>query len=169
MLKRSSPRNCKMTFIIGRGFAEGQILKKWKWPYLLNCVEYIDKLLRKHWYWQDLAQEIANWHFNQSRLCRAPYSEKVKMALSLEMWRILWWILHTHRYWQELRIEKSVMTVIVQHRETCRVMPNSYPEWQDFQFAPNNHYGFFFLHTLPSTIAFRLEYVFIYQFYAEQK
>ena len=48
-------------------------------------------------------------------------------------------------------------------------MPNSYPERQDFQFAPNNHYGFFFLHTLPSTIAFRLEYVFVYQFYAEQK
>ena len=56
-------RNYKMTFIIGRGFAECQILKKWKWPYLLNWVEYFDKLLRKHWYWQDLAQEIANWHF----------------------------------------------------------------------------------------------------------
>ena len=28
------------------------------------------------------------------------------------------------------------------------------------------HYGFFFLHTLPSTIAFRLEYVLFYQFYA---
>ena len=39
-----------MTFIIGWGFAECQILRKWKWPYLLNWVE-------------DLAQEIANWHF----------------------------------------------------------------------------------------------------------
>ena len=38
-----------MTFIIGRGFAERQILKKWKWSYLLNWVEYFDKLLRKHW------------------------------------------------------------------------------------------------------------------------
>ena len=29
--------------------AECQILKKkWKWPYLLNWVEYFDKLLRKH-------------------------------------------------------------------------------------------------------------------------
>ena len=63
MLKRSSPRNCKMTFINGRGFAECQILKKWKWLYLLNWMEYFDKLLRKRWYWQDLAQEIANWHF----------------------------------------------------------------------------------------------------------
>ena len=91
MLKRSSPRNCKMTFIIGRGSAGCQILKKWKWPYLVNWVEYFDKLLRKHWYWQDLAQEIANWHFYRSRLCRAPNYEKVKMALSLELWRILWW------------------------------------------------------------------------------
>ena len=52
-----------MTFIIGRGFAERQILKKWKLLSLLNWVEYFDKLLRKYWYWQDLAQEIANWHF----------------------------------------------------------------------------------------------------------
>ena len=61
MLKRSSSKNCKRTFIIGRGFAEYKILKKWKWPYLL--VEYFDKLLRKHWYWPDLAKEIAIWHF----------------------------------------------------------------------------------------------------------
>ena len=53
-----------MTFIIGRGFAERQILKKWKWPYLLNRVEYFDRLLRKHWYWQDLAQEIAKCNFS---------------------------------------------------------------------------------------------------------
>ena len=51
-----------MSFFIGLCFAELQILKKWKWPYLLNWVEYFDKLLRKNWYWQDLAQEIANWH-----------------------------------------------------------------------------------------------------------
>ena len=53
-----------MTFIIGRGLAEHQILKKWKLPYLLNLVEYFDILLRKHWYWQDLAQEIAKCHFS---------------------------------------------------------------------------------------------------------
>ena len=52
-----------MTLIIGPGFAERQILKKWKWPYLLNWVQYLNKLLRKHWYWQDPAQEIAKWHF----------------------------------------------------------------------------------------------------------
>ena len=53
-----------MTFIIGRGFAEPQSLKTWKWSYLLNWVEYFDKPFRKHWYWQDLAQEIAKWHFS---------------------------------------------------------------------------------------------------------
>ena len=63
MLERSSPRNYKITFFISWGFAECHILKKWKWHYLLNCTEYFDKLLRKHWYWHDLAQEIANWHF----------------------------------------------------------------------------------------------------------
>ena len=40
------------------------------------------------------------------------------------------------------------------------------PEWRNFQFAPKKHYGFFFLHTLPSPIAFRLEYVLFYQIYA---
>ena len=161
ILTRSSSRNCKMTFIIGQCFAERQILKKWKWPYLFNWVECFDKLLRKHWYWQDLAQEIAKWHFSlveallsskfwksdndaiswtewnivlkfcihieidkmylmrlsndiwgwlsfcrgsnskksesiakwiyhRSRLCRAPISEKVKIALSLELSGIFW-------------------------------------------------------------------------------
>ena len=41
------------------------------------------------------------------------------------------------------------------------------PKWRNFQFALKNHYGFFFLHTLPSTIAFRLEYVLFYQFYTK--
>ena len=35
------------------------------------------------------------------------------------------------------------------------------------QFKLNNHYRFFFLHTLSSTIAFRLEYVLFDQFYAK--
>ena len=44
-------------------------------------------------------------------------------------------------------------------------MPNSYPEWLNFQFAPNNYYGSFFLHTLPLTIAFKLLYALFYQYY----
>ena len=34
-----------MTFIVSQGFAEFQILKKWKWNYRLNWVEYFNKLL----------------------------------------------------------------------------------------------------------------------------
>ena len=45
-----------MSFFIGRGFAELKILKKWKWPYLLNWVEYCDEVLHTHWYWHDVAQ-----------------------------------------------------------------------------------------------------------------
>ena len=44
-------------------------------------------------------------------------------------------------------------------------MPNNYPEWQNFQLEPNNHYRLFFLHTLLVTTAFRLEYMMFYQFY----
>ena len=47
----------------------------------------------------------------------------------------------------EVRIDNSVTRVTVWHHEACRVMPNSYHEWQKFQFAPNNHYRIFFLHT----------------------
>ena len=42
-----------------------------------------------------------------------------------------------------------------------------YPEWQNFQFIPNNYCSFFFLHTLLLTIVFQLEYALFYQFYTE--
>ena len=67
---------CKITFIIGRGFAKRQILKKWKWRYLLNWVEYFDRLLRKYWYYQDLAQEIVKCHFSS-----------VEVLLSSKFWK----------------------------------------------------------------------------------
>ena len=90
ILTRSSSRNCKMTFIIGRGFAERQILKKWKWPYLLNWVEYFDKLLRKHWYWQDLAQEIAKWHFSLvEALPSSKFWKSDNGAISWTEWNIV--------------------------------------------------------------------------------
>ena len=53
----------------------------------------------------------------------------------------------------EVRIENSVTRVTVQHYKACPVMLKSYPKWRNFQFALNNHNGFF-LHTLPSTIVF---------------
>ena len=51
----------------------------------------------------------------------------------------------------EVRIENSVARITVQHYSASLMMPNSYPEWQDFHFTLNNHCRFFFLHTLPST------------------
>ena len=62
-----------------------------------------------------------------------------------------------------MRIENSVTRVTVRHHEACRVKPNSYPEWRNFQFAPNNHYRFCFLHTLPSMIVFKLGFALFYQ------
>ena len=66
-----------------------------------------------------------------------------------------------------MQIENSVTRVTVWHHKTCQVMPNSYPEWWNFQFAPNNQYRFFFLHTLPLTTAFKLKCVLFCQFYAK--
>ena len=37
------------------------------------------------------------------------------------------------------------------------------PERWNFQFALKNHYGFFFLHTLPSKIVFKFPYALLYQ------
>ena len=67
----------------------------------------------------------------------------------------------------EMQIENSIKRVFVWHQEACRVMLNSYPEWRKFQFAPNNQSRFFFLHTFPSTIAFKLQYALFSQFYAK--
>ena len=66
----------------------------------------------------------------------------------------------------KVQIENSIKRVIVRYHEAYHMMANSYPEWWNFQFAPHNHFGFFFLHTLPSTIAFKLEYALFYKFYS---
>ena len=94
--------------------------------------------------------------------------------LSRSMLLACLWACYTIRIFNgcEALIENSVMRVTVRLHEACRVMPKSLdaeqlPEWRNFQFAPKNHYGFFFLHTLPSTIAFKLEYVLFYQFCAK--
>ena len=57
----------------------------------------------------------------------------------------------------EVRIENSVTRVAVHYHKACLVIPNSYPEWRNFQCTPNNHYGFFFLYTPPSSTAFKLK------------
>ena len=55
-----------------------------------------------------------------------------------------------------MRVENSVSSVTVWHHEACRVIPNSYLERWNFHSAPHNHCGFFFLHTLLSTVALSL-------------
>ena len=50
-----------MTFGLGRGFAERQILKKWNWPYLLKLLVYFDKILHIFYYWHDLDRGIAKF------------------------------------------------------------------------------------------------------------
>ena len=89
-----------MTFIICWGFAERQILKKWNWPYLLNWVEYFDRLPRKHWY---LAQEIAKCHFlSVEVLPSSKFWKKWKWPYLLNWVEYCDEILHTHWYWQDV-------------------------------------------------------------------
>ena len=67
----------------------------------------------------------------------------------------------------EVLIENSVTKVTVRHHKSCRVMPNCYPSDGIFNLHRRTIMDFFFLNTLPSTIAFRFEYVLFYQVYAK--
>ena len=73
-----------MTFGIGLGFAEVQILKTVKF------MEYFDKILQTHWYWQDLAQGIAKRHLSSVEALQSAKFWKVKMALSLKLSGVFW-------------------------------------------------------------------------------
>ena len=48
-----------MSFGIGQGFREVQILKKLNRSSLLNHLVYFDKILHTHYYWHDLDRGIA--------------------------------------------------------------------------------------------------------------
>ena len=64
--------------------------EKEKWPYLLNWVEYFDKLLRKYWYWQGLAQEIPKWHFSLvEALPSSKFWKSDNVAISWTEWNIV--------------------------------------------------------------------------------
>ena len=66
-----------------------------------------------------------------------------------------------------VRIENFVTRVTVRYHEAFRLMPNRYSEWRKFQFAPNNNFWLFFLHSLPSTISSKLEYALFCPFNAK--
>ena len=52
--------------------------------------EYFDKLLRKHWYWRDLAQEIAKWHFSLvEALPSSKFWKRDNGAISWTEWNIV--------------------------------------------------------------------------------
>ena len=88
-IAKSSPRDCKMTFNIGRGFADLQILRKWKWP---NWVDYCNETLHTHWCWQNVAQEIVKYHLGLAEAFpRFKFWKTVKLVRSLETFWIFWW------------------------------------------------------------------------------
>ena len=91
-----------MTFIIGRGFAACQILKKWIWPFVLKWVEYFDKLLRKHWYWQDLARDCELTFFVGRDVAELQSLKKWKWPYLLNCEEYCDETLHTHWYWQNV-------------------------------------------------------------------
>ena len=115
---RSSQRDCELTFFVGQGFAELQLLKKWKWPYLLNCEDYCGESLHTHWYWQDLANEIVEWHLGLDRGIAKSSPRNCKMIFYigrgcaelqiLKKWKWPNWVdycdktLHIHWYWQDV-------------------------------------------------------------------
>ena len=64
--------------------------KTWKGPYVLNWVENFDKLLRKHWYWHDLAQGIAKWQVSLvEALPSSKFWKSYNGAISWTEWNIV--------------------------------------------------------------------------------
>ena len=61
-----------LSFCRGSNSEKSETIEKWHLSSvealpsanLLNWVEYFDRLLRTHWYYQDLAQEIVKCHFS---------------------------------------------------------------------------------------------------------
>ena len=78
-----------MTFIICWGFAKLQILKIWKWPYLLIWVEYLeyfDEKLHTHCSPRDCQMSFGIGRgFAERQILK-----KVNLALSLEPFGIFW-------------------------------------------------------------------------------
>ena len=66
-----------------------------------------------------------------------------------------------------VRIENSVTWVTLWHHGAMPSDVEQLSRVTEFSFEPYNHYRFVLFHTVLSTIAFRLEYVF-YQFYAKK-
>ena len=77
-----------MTFGIGRGFADVQILKTVKFNSETVWIILI-KILQIHWYWQDLAQGIAKHLSSVDALPSAKFWKIENGSISSTEWNIL--------------------------------------------------------------------------------
>ena len=94
-----------MTFWIDRGFAEVQILQTSE-TYLLNRLEYFDKILQTIWCWRDLAKGFAKWHLSSvEALPGANFWKKWKWPYLLNWVEYFDKLLCKHWYWKDLAQE----------------------------------------------------------------
>ena len=87
---RSMPYNQTFDFVTGQFVKILSPDSSRRMSITLKPFEYFDKLLNKHWYWQDLAEEIAKWHFSSVEVLLSSKFWKSENALSLELSGILW-------------------------------------------------------------------------------
>ena len=77
-------------------FVTGQFVRilsptcSWKMSITVNRLEYFDKILHTHWYWQDVAQEIVECHFGLAEaLPRFQFWKSENGPISLTEWNIV--------------------------------------------------------------------------------
>ena len=95
---RLSQRDCQIPFVIGRGFAEVQILTKmWNWPYLLNILVYSTKTMSKR---------LFGTNFKFVKLCWSQ-NEMFLKFFSASLWENLSYAMCEH--------PRSLITAFVVH------------------------------------------------------
>ena len=68
-------------------------------------MEYFDKSLQTHWYWQDLAQGIAKWHLSSVEALPSAKFWKSERPYLLNWVKYFDKLLRKHWYWQHLAQE----------------------------------------------------------------
>ena len=100
-IANSSPRDCKMTFNIGRGSAELQILKKWKWQ---NWVDNCDETLHTQLILTRCSPRYCQMSFEIGRgVAEVQILKNSETGpISWNVFNIFDKIMHKHCYWREL-------------------------------------------------------------------
>ena len=163
LLTWARQRDCQMSFIISRGYVEFQILKTSAsdplsfWNILICICRDSEKSKTERTLHIFICKKKVQTHLDIIFLCVTkirpyyifvcnesmdkkyliPYS-CVTNVRTLHIYFIIR-ILNGCK----LRIENSVTMVTVQHREACRVMPNSYLEWRTFNLHQTTIMGSF--------------------------